>query len=106
MNKAFGLENLISQLKQLSPSSSSSSARTAIARSQTRKETEGPSPSLVKHQEGHTEGNDEDDDDEAGLADVDMTFVVGEASELWTEVFEPLKRANNHDKDNKKSDDQ
>ena len=29
---------------------------------------------------------------EAGMADVDLTYYIGEASELWTEIFEPLKR--------------
>ena len=28
---------------------------------------------------------------EAGLADVELTYGIGEASELWTEVFAPLK---------------
>lgn len=46
--KAFGLENLISQLESL---------------------------------------HAEDD----GMETVDLTYTVGEASELWTEVFEPLK---------------
>lgn len=27
------------------------------------------------------------------MADLDVTYGVGEASELWVEVFEPLKRA-------------
>lgn len=30
---------------------------------------------------------------DAGMADVSLTYYVGEASELWTEVFLPLKRA-------------
>ena len=47
--KAFGLENIISQLETLSG---------------------GP---------------------EAGMADVSLTYYVGEANELWTEIFLPLK---------------
>ncbi len=47
--KAFGLENIISQLETLAGG------------------------------------------DEAGLAEVSLTYYLGEASELWTEVFEPLK---------------
>lgn len=49
--KAFGLENMISQL-----------------------ETMAGSP-------------------DAGMADVSLTYYLGEASELWTEVFLPLMRA-------------
>lgn len=30
-------------------------------------------------------------DEESGMADVSLTYVVGEASELWTEVWAPLK---------------
>lgn len=26
-----------------------------------------------------------------GMADVDLTYYLGEASELWTEIFQPLK---------------
>ncbi|KAF3016379.1 hypothetical protein E8E15_006550 [Penicillium rubens] len=48
--KAFGLENLISQLETMSG------------------------------------------DEDASLADVDLTYYLGEASELWTEIFEPLKQ--------------
>ncbi|KAF5866694.1 hypothetical protein ETB97_010789 [Aspergillus alliaceus] len=48
--KAFGLENLISQLETISG------------------------------------GN------EAGMADVSLTYFLGEASELWTDIYEPLKR--------------
>ena len=33
----------------------------------------------------------DDDDDEAGMQDVDLTFTLGEASELWNDVFLPLK---------------
>lgn len=29
--------------------------------------------------------------DEAGMADVELTYTLGEASELWTQVFLPLK---------------
>lgn len=47
--KAFGLENLISQLENMAG------------------------------------------DDDASMADVDLTYYIGEASELWTEVFAPLK---------------
>ena len=28
---------------------------------------------------------------EAGMADVDLTYTIGDAAELWTEVFLPLK---------------
>lgn len=49
--KAFGLENIISQLE-----------------------------TIVGGQE-------------AGLADVSFTYYLGEASELWNEVFQPLKGA-------------
>jgi m7GpppX diphosphatase len=31
-------------------------------------------------------------DDDAGMADVSLTYTLGEASELWTEIFLPLKR--------------
>ena len=30
-------------------------------------------------------------DENAGMADVELTYTLGEASELWTEVFGPLK---------------
>lgn len=30
--------------------------------------------------------------DEAGMADVSLTYFLGEASELWERVFGPLKR--------------
>lgn len=33
------------------------------------------------------------DDDDVGMDSVTLCYTVGEASELWTEVFEPLKRA-------------
>lgn len=29
--------------------------------------------------------------DDAGMADVNLTYYLGEASELWTEIFQPLK---------------
>ncbi|RAH55663.1 scavenger mRNA decapping enzyme [Aspergillus piperis CBS 112811] len=48
--KAFGLENIISQLETL------------------------------------------DGDEETGMADVSLTYFLGEASELWSNVFGPLKR--------------
>lgn len=48
--KAFGLENIISQLETLSG------------------------------------------DENASMADVGLTYFLGEASELWTNVYEPLKR--------------
>ncbi|PYH47783.1 putative mRNA decapping hydrolase [Aspergillus saccharolyticus JOP 1030-1] len=48
--KAFGLENIISQLETISG------------------------------------------DEEAGMADVSLTYFLGEASELWTNVYGPLKR--------------
>ncbi|KAF6828396.1 m7GpppX diphosphatase [Colletotrichum plurivorum] len=31
--------------------------------------------------------------DEAGMEQVSLSYTLGEASELWTEVFEPLKRS-------------
>lgn len=52
--KAFGLENIISQLETM---------------------TGGP---------------------DTGMADVSLTYYLGEASELWTEVFLPLKGAKGH----------
>lgn len=48
--KAFGLENIISQLETLSG------------------------------------------DENASMADVGLTYFLGEASELWTNIYEPLKR--------------
>lgn len=47
--KAFGLENLISQLETMSG-------------------------------------------DNASMADVNLSYFVGEASELWTDIFAPLKQ--------------
>ena len=32
-------------------------------------------------------------DDEAGMEQVSLSYTLGEASELWTEVFEPIKRS-------------
>lgn len=49
VGKAFGLENLISQLETMSG------------------------------------------DPKAGMSDVSLTYVIGEAHDLWTEVFLPLK---------------
>ncbi|KAL8921215.1 MAG: hypothetical protein Q9208_005826 [Pyrenodesmia sp. 3 TL-2023] len=49
IGKAFGLENLVSQLETLSG---------------------GP---------------------DAGMADVSLTYILGEAHDLWTQVFQPLK---------------
>lgn len=51
IGKAFGLENIISQLETLSGGM------------------------------------------EAGMADIDLTYSLGEASELWTEIFLPLKNS-------------
>lgn len=48
--KAFGLENIISQLETMSGG------------------------------------------DETSMADVDLTYYLGEASELWTDIFGPLKQ--------------
>lgn len=50
VGKAFGLENIISQLETIAG------------------------------------------DQDAGMADVSLTYFLGEASELWTNIFEPLKR--------------
>jgi m7GpppX diphosphatase len=50
VGKAFGLENIISQLETLSG------------------------------------------DQDASMADLDLTYSVGEASELWTDIFLPLKK--------------
>ncbi len=30
-------------------------------------------------------------DDDAGMADVELTYTIGEESELWTQIFKPLK---------------
>jgi m7GpppX diphosphatase len=48
--KAFGLENIISQLETISG------------------------------------------DGETSMADVSLSYFLGEASELWTGIYEPLKR--------------
>lgn len=48
--KAFGLENIISQLETIAG------------------------------------------DEDAGMADVSLSYFIGEASEIWTHIFEPLKR--------------
>lgn len=32
-------------------------------------------------------------DEEAGMDKVSLSYTLGEASELWTEIFEPLKRS-------------
>ncbi|KAL2002944.1 hypothetical protein VTN02DRAFT_5477 [Thermoascus thermophilus] len=50
VGKAFGLENIISQLETIAG------------------------------------------DQDAGMADVSLTYFLGEASELWANIFEPLKR--------------
>jgi m7GpppX diphosphatase len=55
--KAFGLENIISQLE-----------------------------SLPDDRNPHKE------DADPGMADVSITYFLGEASELWDEVFGPLKK--------------
>lgn len=33
-----------------------------------------------------------DGDEEAGMERLDMCYTVGEASELWTGIFEPIKK--------------
>ncbi len=38
------------------------------------------------------DNNGKDEDESRGMADIDITYTVGEASDLWTEVFLPLKR--------------
>ena len=38
----------------------------------------------------HGDGGAEEED--AGMDSVPLTYTLGEASELWTDVFEPLKR--------------
>ena len=43
-------------------------------------------PNLIGQLESMAGGPD------AGLADVELTYTVGEESELWTEVWSPLKR--------------
>ncbi|KAI9851847.1 MAG: hypothetical protein M1838_002563 [Thelocarpon superellum] len=71
--KAFGLENLISQLEMMAPPLSSASVM-------------GPGP-------GTGEGAGEEaerEEVEPGLAHLTLTYTLGEASELWTEIFGPL----------------
>lgn len=29
--------------------------------------------------------------DDAGMADVELSYTIGEASELWTRIYQPLK---------------
>ena len=41
---------------------------------------------IISQLEAMGGGND------AGMADVSLTYTVGEASELWTEIFLPLKQ--------------
>jgi m7GpppX diphosphatase len=36
-------------------------------------------------------------DENAGMADVELSYTVGEASELWTRIFLPLKQGNRPD---------
>ena len=48
--KAFGLENIISQLETMSSA------------------------------------------EDVSMADVSLTYYLGEASELWTDIYEPLKK--------------
>jgi m7GpppX diphosphatase len=38
------------------------------------------------------QGGKDEEEDEAGMADLTMFYTLGEASELWSEVFGPLKR--------------
>ena len=35
--------------------------------------------------------------DDAGMADVELSYTVGEASELWTRIFLPLKEGEEPD---------
>ena len=35
--------------------------------------------------------------DEAGMADVELTYTLGEESELWTQIFQPLKEGREPD---------
>lgn len=35
--------------------------------------------------------------DDAGMADVELSYTVGEASELWTRIFQPLKESKEPD---------
>jgi hypothetical protein len=36
-------------------------------------------------------------DDDAGMADVELSYTVGEASELWSRIFQPLKEGKEPD---------
>ncbi len=73
VGKAFALENVISQLQAMSDGGNGGSGGAGGG--------------------GGNKGDDEDDDDTGpGMADVDITYTLGEASELWTQVFAPLKR--------------
>jgi m7GpppX diphosphatase len=36
-------------------------------------------------------------DEDAGMADVELSYTVGEASELWTKIFLPLKQGETPD---------
>jgi m7GpppX diphosphatase len=36
-------------------------------------------------------------DDDAGMADVELSYTVGEASELWIRIFQPLKEGKEPD---------
>ena len=36
-------------------------------------------------------------DENAGMADVQLSYTVGEASELWTRIFLPLKQSKTPD---------
>jgi m7GpppX diphosphatase len=36
-------------------------------------------------------------DGDAGMADVELSYTVGEASELWTRIFQPLKESKEPD---------
>jgi m7GpppX diphosphatase len=56
--KAFGLENIISQLETISG------------------------------------------DEDASMADVGLTYFLGEASELWTDIYAPLKQGKKLKDDN------
>ncbi len=72
VGKAFALENIISQLQAMSDGGTGGSG------------DEGGG--------GGGSSYDEDDETGPGMADVDITYTLGEASELWTQVFAPLKR--------------
>ena len=59
--KAYGLENIIAQLRALGTATSQGDG-----------------------------GSDEKS--ELGMADIDITYTVGEASALWSDIFLPLKQ--------------